>query len=232
MYKDKRVLAIIPARGNSKGILDKNLKTVGGKSLIDRTIYQAKQTKYIDEIVFDSDSDKLISEAKKSTSISLLKRPDELATDQASIIDVILNILQKYHGYDYIVLLQVTSPLRISSDIDNCIQQCIDEDVDSCVSVCKASKSPYWMFDENNGLLKPLFGEKYFRKRRQDLPDSYILNGAVYVAKIKNFIKERTFIKNNKTKMYVMPEARSIDIDTEIDLDLANNFLEKGMVGE
>ena len=142
----------------------------------------------------------------------------------AASIDVVLHAIESCKGFDILVLLQPTSPLRTAQDIDNAIVNMIEEKTDSCVSVCIPDKSPYWMYKmDNNNLISPLIETKNIFHNRQSLPDIYALNGAVYVAKIEFLIEQKTFI-SNKTSGYIMPKERSIDIDEELDFIIAESI--------
>lgn len=161
------VLAIIPARGGSKGLPRKNIRPLNGKPLIAYTIEESKKSEYINRIVVSTE-DKEIAEVSNKYGAKIIKRPLELAKDNTPTIDVVLHTLDdlKNNEPDIIVLLQPTSPLRTSQDIDNAIKSFIEQDCDSVVSVCEIEHSPYWSFEiENNNYLKPIFEEKYLKKK-------------------------------------------------------------------
>jgi len=226
VYKDLKVLAIIPARGGSKGVPGKNLRKIEGKTLIERTINIAKQSQYIDRFILSSDDDEIIETAKKAGCEVPFKRPQNLAQDNSSTNDVIIHALENIKGYDLVVCLQVTSPLVISKDIDLSIDKCVKEKAKSCVSSCKPSKNPFWMFELENGFFKPLMGKEFFLKRRQELPDVYIPNGAVAVAFIDWFKENKSFYSEFTTS-YIMPAERSFDLDTEFDFFFVETYLQK-----
>ena len=217
MINNKTVLAIIPARGGSKGIPHKNIVPLAGKPLIAWTIDAAKKSIYIDRLILSSEDEDIIKVAKEYGCEAPFIRPKELAQDDTPGVDPVIhaiNILPQ--KYDYIVLLQPTSPLRIAEDIDGCIDKCVNEGHPFCVSICEPDKSPYWMFTlGDNGELHKLLETKAVR--RQDLPATYALNGAVYVAQTDKLLKENSFI-TKETAGYLMPELRSADVDTEMDL--------------
>ena len=154
MIKDKTVLAIIPARGGSKGVPLKNIRDVGGKPLIAWTIMEGKKSKYIDRLILSSEDERIINVAKKLGCEVPFTRPSSLAQDETPSIDVIVHAVQTIpEKYDYIVLLQPTSPLRKVTDIDNCIEQCLQKNAKACVSVTEPEKSPFWMYKiDENGL--------------------------------------------------------------------------------
>ena len=145
-------------------------------------------------------------------------RPAYLARDDTPGIEPVIHALKTTgNGYDYVVLLQPTSPLRTVDDIDDCIHCCISEGAPVCISVSPVSKSPYWMHTLNEyHRLTPLLPIKKATDRRQDLPPVYVENGAVYVAEVSYLLKENSFI-TEQTLAYIMPAERAADIDTEME---------------
>lgn len=223
MISKKSVLAIIVARGGSKGLPGKNIATLNGRPLVAWSVIAAKKSRYVDRIILSSDDGAIISAAKKSGCEVPFVRPAALATDTASVYDVIFHALENVEqAYDYIVLLQATSPLRISEDIDGCIAFC--EKINApVVSVCEMTKPPQWMFhiSKNNKLLPIMLRDKK-PSRRQDVQPVFIPNGAVFVAPTNQLRRNKTFY-TQRTHAYVMPTERSVDIDTMADLLLARS---------
>ena len=227
MINGKTVLAVIPARGGSKGIPRKNIQGVAGKPLIAWTIEEANKSKYIDYLILSSEDEEIIAVAKAWDCEVPFVRPLELAQDETSGIDPVLHALREIPGYDYVVLLQPTSPLRSVTDIDSCIELCVKPGNSACVTVMKSEKSPFWMYVlDEKGKLKPLMDSNATYARRQDLPQVFALNGAVYAARTDWFFREKTFI-TNETVACPMPIERSVDIDTEFDLEIAQFLLAK-----
>jgi len=228
MIKGKKILAIIPARGGSKGLIGKNLRLLGGFPLLYWTIKAAKGSSYIDRLILSSEDEKIISTAKKYGCQSPFCRPPELARDDTPGIEPILHALGIISGYDYIIVLQPTSPLRLAEDIDACLTRCISAKANCCVSVTETGKPPFWTYllDKRHRLLPIIKNDKKY-VRRQDMPKTYQLNGAVYVAKVEWLKKHKTFL-TDETIAYVMPAERSIDIDSEFDLSLCEHLLSKG----
>ncbi len=227
MINGKTILAVIPARGGSKGVKRKNLRNVGGKPLIEWTIDAAKNAQYIDRVIFSSEDQELMGVATELGCEVPFARPDDLATDTASTIDVVCHAIRECgKAHDYVVLLQPTSPLRSSEDIDKVVSMCVKNNAPACVSVSKVSKSPYWMYErEDSGLLNSLSIRPEIQAyRRQDLPPVYQLNGAVYIADCNWLLEQNSFICE-KTLSYVMPSERSIDVDEELDLIMVNTIL-------
>lgn len=218
MFDGYTILAIIPARGGSKGLPFKNIREVGGKPLIAWTIDEAKKSKYIDRLILSSDDAQIIKVAKEYGCEVPFIRPPDLARDDTPGIAPVLHAIEVLpKKYDYVVLLQPTSPLRSVEDVDNCIEKCIAEDGNACVTVTQSEQSPYWMYSISaNGSVVPVVKVEEYQ-RRQDLPTAYVLNGAVYVARTEWLMQVKRFV-TDETKALIMPINRSIDIDTENDL--------------
>lgn len=228
MYKDKKILAVIPARGGSKGVPRKNIKMLAGKPLIAWTIEAAKKSKLIDKCIVSTEDEEIRSVAEAWGGEVPFLRPAELAQDDTPGIAPVLHAIKMMPGYDFVVLLQVTSPLRIVEDIDGAIIYCLDNGCESCVGVTEAEHSPYWMYrmDERNTLQPILEIAKEDSYQRQKLPKIYQLNGAVYVSSIFFLTKQRGFV-GEKTMGYVMPRDRSYDIDTMLDFEVTEFLLKK-----
>lgn len=229
MIGGRTILAIIPARGGSKGIPKKNLHMLAGKPLIAWTIEEAKKSKYLDRLILSSEDAEIIAVAKKWGCEVPFVRPLELAADDTPGIEPVLHALDnlKNDHYDYVMLLQPTSPLRRSNDIDNCIEHFVLHKVPACVSVVESEQNPCWMFSlDQKGNLKNLTNLKKLVVRRQELPKYYALNGALYIAKV-NWLKEkRTFI-TEETLAFIMPRGRSIDVDSSFEMDICEYLLLK-----
>ncbi len=216
MINDKRVLAVVPARGGSKGVPRKNMRMVAGKPLIAYTIEVARTSQYIDRVVVSSEDEEILSTAVRFGA-EPLRRPTHLAADDTPGTAPALHAVETLPGYDVVVLLQPTSPLRIKDDIDACIDRCVKHGMTACVSVVEAEQSPYWMFSLTAGhALKPIVSVSEVVERRQDLPRAYLLNGAVYAAGTAWLAREKTFVRPDIAG-WVMPPERSLDIDTESD---------------
>ncbi len=227
MHKGENILAIIPARGGSKGIPRKNIIPLAGKPLIAWTIEEARKSKYIDRLILSSDNPEIMAVARKWGCEVPFRRPAALSTDSSPSIDAILHAIEMIgEDYDYMVLLQTTSPMRSCKDIDGAIEKCISSGADTCVSVTEPKKSPFWTYrTDAKGRLVPLIRTR-LASRRQDLPQAYCLNGAIYVAKIKRLLKSKTLIGKN-TVPFVMGETNSIDIDSRFELDIADFIIRK-----
>jgi CMP-N,N'-diacetyllegionaminic acid synthase len=221
------LLAIIPARGGSKGILGKNTKLLSGKPLIAWTIEAAKQAHCIDRIIVSTDDPKIKVVAEQCGAEVPFLREAKFATDESPSIDLVLDAVQKLPGFDWVLILQPTSPLRTSSDIDGIFKLCQDHKVSSAVSVCEASKHPYWMYKKNKSLsLLPFINDRPEITRRQDLPKAYCVNGALYLAKVDWLLEHHSFI-GPKTLGFDMPQKRSVDLDTIDDWHWAEYLIKK-----
>lgn len=227
MIDGQNVLAIIPARGGSKGVPRKNIRVVEGKPLIAWTIEEAKKSKYIDRLILSSDDTEIIEVAKSWGCDVPFVRPSEMARDDSPGIAPVLHAMEMLPEYDVVVVLQATSPLRSVEDIDGCITYCVDNGANACVSVTEATESPYWMYTRNaHGIMAPVMPASKTFGRRQNLPPVYILNGAVYVANAKWLLRHKTFL-TEESLGFIMAQERALDIDTELDLELLRVSLQK-----
>lgn len=227
MYKSKTFLAIIPARGGSKRLPRKNVLDLAGKALIAWSIEAGLNSKYIDEVIVSSDDDEILEVAKKFGA-NIIQRPDELASDTATTFDAIKHTIENSKKYDYIILLQATSPMRNEIHIDEAIKLLESKNVDAVVSVCEMDHSPLWSntLDESlsmQGFLK----DEVLNKRSQDLEKYYRLNGAIYICKTDKLLEEESFFIKENILAYKMDRKSSIDIDEEIDFKMAEVLIEK-----
>lgn len=231
MYNGKKILAIIPARSGSKGLMDKNIKLLGGKPLIAHTIEHAQEANIFDDIVFTSDSEEYIKIAKEFGDILEMLRVKELAADTAGIGDTIIDVLKRLEKmnktYNYLVLLQPTSPLRNASDILNSMKLIFESNGSSVVSMCKCEKNPLWscQLDKDGNLDSKKFNIVK-NIPRQSLNEYYELNGAIYISEISEYIKNISFYEGI-CKAYIMSKENSIDIDDIYDFRMAEIILEE-----
>ena len=225
MYKNKKILALITARGGSKGLPNKNIRFLKGKPLLAWTIDAARECPYLDSIMVSTDSPKIARVARKYKADVPFLRPPHLATDKADIMHVIFHaqdwLKRNKEIYDVIILLQPTSPLRTSQDIANALKLFFAKNADVIISVTKSEHPPLWSnILPSNGCMKNFLKKENQGKNRQNLPTFYRLNGAIYIAKTNYLENERTFF-GDKTFAYVMPQTRSVDIDRILDFKLA-----------
>jgi len=226
----RKIIALIPARGGSKGIHKKNMQLVYGSPLIDYTINAAVSVKEIDEVYVSSDDVEII-EHSKLKGVKTINRPKHYATDKSSAVCVVnhfLETMQKnVHNKDLIIVyLQPTSPLRTKEHISEALNLLNHNNNGGLVSVVKMDKSPFKSFVINkNGKLNSLFDEHLSNARRQDLPITYIPNGAIYIFSAKSFLRHKGF-PSNKSIPYVMNKTTSVDVDTMDDIKIIEKILE------
>ncbi len=218
-----KVLGVIPARGGSKGVPGKNLVEIGGKPLIAWTIETAQESIIIDRLILSSDAPDIIAVASQYGCEAPFVRPAEISDDQSSSADVILHALEQMtESYEYLVLLQPTSPFRTTVDIDACLTLCQERGAPAAVSVSISEKSPDWMYRiAADNTMQPVLPVTSEATRRQDLDEIYVLNGAVFVARTDDYQKSKSFLGPQTVGM-VMPTERAIDIDTPLDVIVAN----------
>jgi len=225
----KSIIAIIPARGGSKGIPRKNIKNLGGKPLIAYTIDEALRSKYL-EHVFVSTEDPEIAKISKEYGAQVIDRPASLAEDTSKTVDAVLHAieyLEKEGTHPHVVvLLQPTSPLRAADDIDVAVKLFLDNECDSVISVCEPDHSPFWCFTISGKYLQPLIDNKFDNTRRQDLPRVVTPNGAIYISTPETIRKYEGFY-GDRIIPYCMPPERSIDIDGPIDFTIAEVLINR-----
>ena len=216
-----KTLGIIPARGRSKRILKKNLALLSGKPLIFYTLKEAKKANL--ERLVVSTEDPEIADFARQEGVEVIARPEELAKDETPSILVYQHALryleEKGFTPDVVTILQPTSPLRKAHHINQSIEILMAEGCDAVVSVCLAEKNPYWMVRLEDNRISFLFPEGKSYVRSQDLPPIYLLNGAVYT--LKTSIITSGKIWDCDLRGLVMKEEDSCDINTELDLFLA-----------
>ena len=221
------ICTIITARGGSKGIPRKNIKNLNGKPVLAYSIEPSVASDFIKK-TYVTTEDEEISEISKKFNAEVIERPQELAKDTSSSVDVILHALDYLEEKDslpeFFVLLQPTSPLRTTEDIDNSINLFIDNECDALISVCEIDHTSMLSLTLENKFLVPNCDKDFLNKRRQDLPTYYSPNGAIYITTPESLRKNRTFIPK-KTIPYVMPKERSVDLDTPFDFKLAEFLL-------
>ena len=235
---DSKVTRIctICARGGSKGVKNKNIRDLHGKPLIAYSISQARDSGLFDCIAVSSDSDEILATAATWGVDYLIKRPDELATDQAAKLPVIRHCVievERISGqtFDVIVDLDATSPLRIPEDIERCVHLIEECSVSNVITGTPARRSPYFNLVEVNeqGAVQLSKELDIPVIRRQDAPKCYDMNASIYVwARQALFENARLFTR--ETKLFVMPEERSIDIDSEIDFDFVELLMKRRVV--
>ncbi|MCY6958632.1 acylneuraminate cytidylyltransferase family protein [Clostridium brassicae] len=230
MYNDKKILAIIPARGGSKGIPHKNIMDICGKPLIAYSIEAAKKSKYIDYTLVSTDDIEIKEVGLKHGAEVPFLRPESISNDVAKSIDVVIHAIDflkdEEKEFDYVLLLQPTSPLRTYEDVDNAIETLMSNGEESLVSLCEVDENPVIMRTIENNKLKPIMEFKGDNLRRQELPKVYIFNGALYLNKVSMILNDKCFV-NEKTIPYIMDRKKSVDIDNIIDAKLVALILKE-----
>lgn len=230
MYKRKRILAIIPARGGSKGIKEKNIKPLCGKPLLAYSVEVALECDYVDYVLVSTDSEVIAACARQYGAKVPCLRPEELATDEAKTIDVLLyeiaRLQEEGQIFDYVLLLQPTQPIRTSRQLTEAIERMIDSDFTSLVSVCPVEEHPILMRtqDKKGKLLPVIAGGSTVR--RQEFPEVYKVNGSIYLNRIDEGFNEHTSLNDNEYP-YFMSREDSVDIDTIEDFMEAEKIMKK-----
>jgi N-acylneuraminate cytidylyltransferase/CMP-N,N'-diacetyllegionaminic acid synthase len=225
MINDFKVLAVIPARSGSKGLPGKNIKELCGKPLVAWSVDAAKESKYIDKIVVSTDSDEIAEIGKKYGAEVPFMRPAELARDTSPgyevLEHVILTLQEMGDCYDFIVVLEPTSPLREVSDIDNSLETLVNniKRAESIVGVCALDAThPEFLVTINPEGFLSLYGGKKFSEptRRQDLSKLYFFEGTIYISTIEALFKNKGFC-HEKTLAYIVPKWKAFEVDDLID---------------
>ena len=227
-----RVLAIIPARGGSKGVPGKNIKLLGGKPLLQYTVERANESHLLTRCVLSSEDASIIATAEALGLEVPFIRPATLASDQAKSIAVVQHAVAYFEEqgvfFDAVCLLQPTSPFREKGFIDAAVAKFIQTGVDTLLSVLPVPHeyNPHWVFEENEiGNLFIATGEQEIISRRQELPKAFYRDGALYITKMK-YIKEGTFYGSNMGYIESNPDLH-VNIDTLSDWEKAENKIEK-----
>ena len=222
-----KVLAIIPARGGSKGIPRKNVREFLGKPLIAWTIEAALNANCVNTVAVSSDDQEILDISSKFGADITLMRPDEISQDDSTRNQVVVHALSQIKNFEYVIVLQPTSPLRNSQHIDQAFSLLLKASSNACVSVAPHHPPPEWTYtlSQNNELV-PLSGHS-FKPLRQEIPQYYSLNGAIYIMNVDKFLNssETDPFLATQSFAYVMPSEVSIDIDTENDWFIAEQLM-------
>ena len=225
-----KILALIPARGGSKGVPGKNIKILEGKPLIAYTVEQVNASKLVDRLILSTDDEEIASVAKEIGLEVPFMRPDELANDTAGSLAVVQHALDFMEAqgevYDAVCLLQVTSPYRPEGCIDEAIKLFIQTRPDALVSVRKVPDefNPHWIFEiSKNDRLKISTGEEKIIPRRQELPSAYHRDGAIYISSVDT-IRNKGSLLGDDIVAFPIDSPKLINIDTMDDWDEAVAF--------
>jgi CMP-N-acetylneuraminic acid synthetase len=217
-------VAIIPARAGSKGLPGKNLLTLCGKPLLAWTVEAAIASRSFFRVVVSTE-DPETGRVAVSLGAELVDRPLALAQDDSSVIDVVLHAVDSLgvprDSTRIVALLQPTSPLRDAEDIREALRLFQASDAASLVSVAPCSHPPQWALKLDDGKLRPAYGQEMLEMRRQELTPLYAPNGAIYLTRVRDLIRTRSFFMGG-VLAYAMPAERSVDIDSELDLAVAS----------
>lgn len=231
-YKGKRTLGVITARGGSKGIPGKNIRELCGKSLISYSIEAAQKSVFLTRCIVSTDAENIARIARDCGGDVPFMRPAELALDSTPSMAVIqhaLSELKDKHDvpYDYLMILQPTSPLRTSADIDACIQLVVDSGADSVMSMVEMTDfSAKKVKRIKEGTIVPYFSEEGKESsRRQDAEPAYVRNCAIYLTRTD--LIERGDLFGSVSRAYLMPRERSVDINTAVDFETAEFWMKK-----
>lgn len=218
--------ALVPARGGSKGIPRKNVKLIAGKPLIVWTIEAALRSRELDAVVVSTDDPEIADIARSAGAQVPFMRPAALAADDTPGLDPVLHALDQLPQYEAVLLLQPTSPLRTTEDIDACMRLARQRQACSVVSVAEPDAHPSWMYRLTPELTLARWSEEAPPARRQDLPTVMALNGAMYFAGAEWLKQHRRFV-TPETLAYVMSRETSIDLDTPLDWKFAEMLLKE-----
>ena len=230
MFKNKKVLGLIPARGASKRLPRKNLRQINGKPLIYWSIVEARESKYIDSVIVSTEDLEIKQYSYQQGVDGVIDRPHSLAQDQSRSIDVVLHavdgLAKQGKNYEYVMLLQPTSPLRTSRHIDNALELMWAKTATVVVSVCETEHPIDWMGYLARGQVMDEFLDNLtIDQSKADHRVSYQINGAIYLLETSTLIKEKTTFPTPGAVAYIMKRDDSIDVDTELDLYFAEYLM-------
>ena len=235
MLNNKRILSVILARKNSKGLPNKNIKNFSGQPLLSYPITASLKSKYIDTTVLSTDSKEYAIIGMNHGALTPFLRPDSLADDKSTSFDAIKHAIDFFHAkndiYDYVILLEPTSPLTETVDIDSAIENLLNnkDNLSSLVSISEiGSTHPAFCFKVNDkNLITPLDNNQDIEmSRRQDLEKLYFCDGSLYISEINDLMQYKSFY-HKKTMGYIVPAWKSYEIDTELDFFLVEQIFNK-----
>ena len=221
MIKEKKVIAIITARGGSKGLTKKNIRTLHGKPLIAWTIESALESKFLDKVIVTTDCKEIAKIAEKFGAEVPFIRPAHLSQDDSSSFDAVEHALEfndYKNQYDIVVVLEPTSPLREVKDIDDALERLINlNEAKSIVGICPTeSQNPAFLLSlDKSGIIEPFYN-LHNNVRRQETDSVYFLEGTIYASWINTYLSEKGFY-HEKTAGYIVPKWKSFEIDDIVD---------------
>ena len=226
MYKNKRILGVVPARGGSKGLPNKNITLLLGKPLLAWTLEQARASRYLDRVIVSTDNQEIADTARRHGGDVPFMRPPALALDVTATIDVLLHAVAQLQrlgeSYDYLALLEPTSPLRETSDIDECIERLVNHSAAKAIVSVALHEGTHPVFnveiDAPSGCIRnPAGGADFKFFRRQDIPALYYFEGTIYISEMNTLLEKKTFY-HELTLPYVVPRWKAPEIDELQDL--------------
>ena len=224
-----RILAVVPARGGSKGVLGKNIILLNGRPLISYTLDALRESRFNVDHIVSTDSDEIAEVARSHGGNVPFVREASLATDEANVLDVVFDVLDRVNAdlYTHVLLLQPTCPLRVASDIDNAINLAMTTEAESVCSFTKVESGHLnYMYRMSGDSVVPVTASG-LGAPRQEYEELLLRNGAIYLVSIKALREKRSFVVD-RCAPYIMPVERSVNIDNDDDLNLAGYYLAKG----
>ena len=231
MFCGQKVLAVIPARGGSKRLPDKNLRSIQGRPLVVKALDVARNSRFIDRGVLSTDDYRVAALAQEYGYSDMLMRPESLASDQATMTSVLLHVVGALRDqgseYGYLVLLQPTSPLREARHVDQGFVRILERSATGLLSVCLSEKPKEWLGSIGaEGSLNEFIQETNLDAQTQDLRTSYQINGAIYIVPVEQFLKYKSLFLPEGMVALIMDRSESIDIDYDHDFQLAEWLLQ------
>jgi len=231
MFRGQKVLAVVPARGGSKRLPDKNLRSIQGRPLVVKALDVATDSRFIDRGVLSTDDHRVVALAREYGYSDVLMRPDSLADDQAAMTSVLLHVVGALRDqgaeYGYLVLLQPTSPLREARHVDQGFVEILEKSATGLLSVCLSEKPKEWLGNIGvEGSLNEFIQETNLEAQSQDLKPTYQINGAIYIVPVEQFLEYGSLFLPDGMVALVMERSESIDIDYDHDFQLAEWLLQ------
>jgi CMP-N,N'-diacetyllegionaminic acid synthase len=231
MIDGERVVAVVPARGGSKGVPHKNIVPLGGKPLLAWPIDVAREVEYIDRIIVSTDDEAIAGVARKRGA-EVYRRPDKLSTDTSLVIDALRDLIARLHDEGetarVMVLLEATCPFRAAEDVGRCLELLIRQGRDSVATFNEAELNPHRAWTIDHGVPAPFIAGADPWQPRQKLPPAYQLNGAVYAFRTDRLPDDTGALVYGDSAAVIIPAERCLDIDTALDFAMAETLLTRG----
>ena len=231
MINAKKILGLIPARGGSKRLPGKNVPPLHGVPLIELTIQVSHRSRYIDKTIVSTDSAEIAKIARSCGAEVPFSRPESLSTDTSASVDVAIHALDLLQSrgrcFDYLLLLQPTSPLRTEGHIDQAIELLVEKEADAVVGITELESTAEWSGPLEKDLQVPWLATREQNHRSYEVRKKVKINGAIYLIDSKRLKEERTFFLKEKIYGLMMDKDASLDIDTKLDFDIAEFLMER-----